>query len=218
MLIDPVWESLRRHPARHVAAGEFVYLKGDAAQSVYLLRSGLVKISVVWRDGRELIVRLARPGELFGETSLGAAEYGEHARTLEPCEIVEIPTADLVAQMARDPGAVTLLKEFALRLREARQTVDGLAFASTMERLCLVLGQLATELGEPDGAAVLIPHYIKQEDVARMTGARREVVSGLLNRLREKGVISYSRKGSLRVDRGNLDRVVQSLRKRRASR
>lgn len=214
-----MWESFRRHPGRHVAADAFVYLKGDAAQSVYLLRSGLVKISVVWRDGRELIVRLARPGELFGNTSLGAAEYGEHARTLEPCEIVEIPAADLVAQMAHDPGAVTpVLKELALRLREARQTVEGLAFASTMERLCLVLGKLATELGEPDGAAVLIPHYIKQEDVARMTGARREVVSGLLNRLREKGVISYSRKGSLRVDRGNLDRVVQSLRKRRASR
>jgi CRP/FNR family transcriptional regulator, cyclic AMP receptor protein len=219
VLIDPEWESFRRHPARHVAAGAFVYLKGDAAQSVYLLRSGLVKISVVWRDGRELIVRLARPGELFGKDSLGAAEYGEHARALEPCEIVEIPAADLVAQMARDPGAVTpVLKEFAQRLREARQTVEGLAFASTMERLCLVLGKLANELGEPDGAAVLIPHYIKQEDVARMTGARREVVSGLLNRLREKGVISYSRKGSLRLDRGNLDRVVQSLRKRRASR
>ena len=219
MLIDPVWESFRRHPARHVAAGAFVYLKGDPAQSVYLLRSGLVKISVVWRDGRELIVRLARPGELFGKTSLGTAEYGEHARTLEPCEIVEIPAANLVAQIARDPGVgAAVFKEFALRLREARQTVEGLAFASTMERLCLVLGKLANELGQPDGPAVLIPHYIRQEDVARMTGARREVVSGLLNRLREKGVIGYSRKASLRVHRGALGRFVQSLLKRSASR
>ena len=61
----------------------------------------------------------------------------------------------------------------------------------------------------------MIPHYIRQEDVARMTGARREVVSGLLNRLREKGVIGYSRKGSLRVDRGALDRYVQSLKSSR---
>ena len=212
MVLAPWWQSFSARPARRLAAGAFVYLKGDTAQSVYLLRSGLVKISVVWRDGRELIVRLARTGELFGKTSLGAPEYGEHARALEPSEIVEIPAADLVAQMARDPGAVAaVFKEFALRLREARQTVEGLAFASTLERLCLVLGKLASELGQPDGPAVMIPHYIRQEDVARMTGARREVVSGLLNRLRENGVIGYSRKGSLRVDRDALDRYVQSL-------
>jgi CRP-like cAMP-binding protein len=74
-------------------------------------------------------------------------EYGEQARALEPCEIVEIPAAD--------------------------------------------------------------------QDVARMTGARREVVSGLLNRLRENGVVSYSRKGALRLDRDNLDHVLQSFAKRR---
>jgi CRP/FNR family transcriptional regulator, cyclic AMP receptor protein len=216
VVLAPWWQSFCTRPARRLAPGAFVYLKGDTAQSVYLLRSGLVKISVVWRDGRELIVRLARPGELFGKTSLGALEHGEHARALEPSEIVEIPAADLVAQMARDPGTVAaVFKEFALRLREARQTVEGLAFASTMERLCLVLGKLASELGQPDGPAVMIPHYIRQEDVARMTGARREVVSGLLNRLREKGVIGYSRKGSLRVDRGALDRYVQLLKSSR---
>lgn len=57
----------------------------------------------------------------------------------------------------------------------------------------------------------MIPHYIRQEDVARMTGARREVVSSLLNRLREKRVIGYSRKGSLRVDRAALESYVQAL-------
>ncbi|PYO44601.1 MAG: hypothetical protein DMD33_02565 [Gemmatimonadetes bacterium] len=50
---------------------------GRGAECVHLLRSGLVKISVVWRDGRELILRLARPGELFGKTSLGAPEHRE---------------------------------------------------------------------------------------------------------------------------------------------
>ena len=219
MLPAPWWQSFHARPARRLAAGAFVYLKGDAAQSVYVLRSGLIKISVVWRDGRELILRLARPSELFGKSSLGAPEHQEQARALEPSEIVEISAADLVAQVVHDPGAVAaLFKEFALRLREARQTVEGLAFASTMERLCLVLVKLAKELGQPDGPAITIPHYIRQEDVARMAGARREVVSGLLNRLREKGVIGYSRKGILRLDPGVLDRYVQSLVRRGKSR
>lgn len=215
MLPAPWWQSFHARPTRRLVAGAFVYLKGDPAQSVYLLRSGLIQISVVWRDGREFIVHLARPGELFGEASLGALEHGEHARALEPSEIVEIPAAHLVTQVVRDQGAVAaVFKEFAQRLREARQTAERLAFASTTERLCLVLAKLVDELGEPGGRARAIPHYIRQEDVARMTGARREVVSGLLNRLRDKTVIGYSRKGMLWVDPGALDRYVQSLLKR----
>lgn len=213
------WESFHGRPARRLPAGAFVFLKGDTARSVYLLRSGLVRTSVVWRDGREYILRLVRPGVLFGETSLGAAEYGEHARTLEASEVVEIPAVDLIAQIVRDYAAASeFLKELAHRVVEAQQATRSLAFASTMERLCLVLAKIADELGEPAGQATAIPHYIRQEDVARMTGARREVVSGLLNRLRDKAVIGYSRKGMLRVDRDALDRYVRSLLKRGRSR
>lgn len=219
MLTGPWFESIHRRPARRLAAGAFVYLKGDTAQSLYLLRSGLVKISVVWRDGREFILRLARPGELFGEASLSAPDHREHARALEPSEIVEIPAADLVTQVARDQdAAAALLKEFALGILEARRTAEGLAFAGTMERLCLVLVRLVNELGRPEGPATTISHYIRQEDIARMTGARREVVSGLLNRLRDKAVIGYSRKGTLNVDRGALDRYVHTLLKPGGSR
>ena len=208
-------ESFHRRPARRVAAGTFVYLKGDTTGSVYLLRAGLIKISVVWRDGREFILRLVRPGELFGETSLAALDYGEHARVLEASELVEIPAAELVTQIARDPSGVTaILRDLALRLAEARQTAGSLAFATTMERLCLVLQRLVNELGEPDGKFTKIPHYVKQEDVARLTGARREVVSGLLNRLREKDAIRYSRKGTLQVDPSALDRYLQDRLKR----
>ena len=196
-----------------MAAGAYVYLERDAARSAYLMRAGLIRISVVWRDGREFTHRLARPGDLFGETGLGAPEYGEHACALEASEIVEIPAAELATQFAHDPGnTMAVLKDLALRLAEARQAAAHLAFATTLERLCLVLQRLASEFGEPDGQLTKIPHYVKQEDVARLTGARREVVSGLLNRLREEGVISYSRKGTLQVDLGALERHLQTFR------
>ncbi|MGH7428565.1 MAG: Crp/Fnr family transcriptional regulator, partial [Candidatus Methylomirabilaceae bacterium] len=184
-------------------------LKGDSARSVYWLRTGLVKISVVWRDGRELILRLVRPGEFFGEASLISAEHEEHARALEASEIVEV-AAEFVTQVTREPGAAAVtLRELALRLVETRQRARDLTFAGTLERLCLVLRKLATQLGEPDHGFTVIPHYITQEDVARMVGARREVVSSLLNRLREAGVITYSRKGALRVSESTLDRYLQ---------
>ena len=204
------WERFGRSPARPVAAGAFVYLKGDEARSLYVLRSGLIKISFVWRDGREFILRLAHPGDVFGETSFVTSNHEEHARALERSEIVEIPAAEVIAQFTRDlTSAPPLLNILALRLAEARQTVGSLVFATTTERLCRTLQRLASELGEPDGELIQIPHYVKQEDIARMTGARREVVSTLLNRLRERGLISYSRKGTLRIRGNKLERYLQ---------
>ncbi|MGH2608846.1 MAG: Crp/Fnr family transcriptional regulator [Gemmatimonadales bacterium] len=206
----PAFKLWSSHPGRRVAVRAFVYLKGDSARSVYWLRTGLVKTSVVWRDGRELILRLVRPGEFFGEASLISAEHEEHARALEASEIVEVAAEEFVTQVMREPGAAAVtLRELALRLVETRLGARDLTFAGTLERLCLVLRKLATQLGEPDHRFTVIPHYITQEDVARMVGARREVVSGLLNRLRDRGVITYSRKGTLRVSGSTLDRYLQ---------
>lgn len=206
----PAFQLWSSRPGRRVAVHAFVYLKGDAARSVYWLRTGLVKTSVVWRDGRELIIRLVRPGEFFGEASLIAAEHEEHARALEASEIVEVAAEEFVTQVTREPGAAAgTLRELAVRLMETRQAARDLAFAGTLERLCLVLRKLAAQLGEPDRGFTVVPHYITQEDVARMTGARREVVSTLLNRLRDAGVITYSRKGTLRVSENTLARYLQ---------
>lgn len=212
MRSTPWWHALASRPKRRVASGAYVYLRSDAARSVYLLRSGLVKTSVVWRDGREFILRVARPDDLFGEIRLAAPESGERARALEASEIVEIPAAVLLAHLAGEPGALAgFLEALALRLAEAHEAARRLVFATALERLCLALLELARDLGRPDGTAVTIPHHITQEDLGRMIGARREVVSGLLNRLRDRQVISYTRKGVIRVNRDGLVKYAQSL-------
>ena len=67
-------------------------------------------------------------------------------------------------------------------------------------------------MGEPAGKGIAIPHYIKQEELAHLVGARREVVSGLLgNRLREKGLISYPRKGRVEMDPARLETYLRAL-------
>ena len=206
------WRAFASLPKHRVPAGAFVYLAGEATRSVYLLLDGLVKTSVAFRDGREFILRVARPGDLFGESRLAAPESGEHARALEASEMVEIPSAELLAQLAREPGELAgFIEVLALRLVEGHEAVRRLAFATAMERLCLALLELARDLGQDDGTDPLIPHHITQEDLGRMTGARREVVSGLLNRLRERGVISYTRKGVIRVNRDALAGYTRTL-------
>ncbi len=208
----PWWHAFATRPARRVAAGAFVYLTGDRTGGVYLLRDGLVQTSLVWRDGRELIHRLVRPGDLFGETRLAAGDSGEQARAIEASEIVEIPASLLVAHLGREPADLErFLAMLGLRLAQVQETIRRLAFATAPERLCLVLLDLARDIGQETGTVTNIPHHFTQDELGRMVGVRREVVSGYLNRLRDRQAVSYTRTGVIQVNRDALARYALSL-------
>lgn len=207
-------EQLASRPARRTSAGQPLYVVGDRADSIYLVKTGLVKTSrASWNDG-ELIVQLHGPGNILGELCFCDGKRRESAVVLEPSEIVEIPVADIRAQLQRNPeAALDLVGALSEALAAAHERLHSLAFESTEERLSRTLLLLCDTLGEdtPDGGGTYITHYIRQEVLAQMISARREVVSGLLNRLRERGLISYPRKGQISVHRNLLRAYLNSL-------
>jgi CRP-like cAMP-binding protein len=97
------------------------------------------------------------------------------------------------------------------RLAGAYGRLQSLTFESTLERLARMLLLLADMLGEATPDGVHITHYIRQEELAQLVAARREVVSTLLNQLRDRGLIDYSRKGSISVRRDLLQEYIRSL-------
>jgi len=205
-------EQLSRRPARRVLHGEFLYLAGEPARSLYFLRRGLVKTSRVAPDGRELILQLHRPGEIFGELCFCTGERREQAAALEASEVVEIPRHDLLAQLARSPeGMLDLIALTCERLADAQARLESVSFEPVMERLVRTLLRVADALGEAAPEGTHIAHYITQEALAQLIAARREVVSGLLNRLRDRGLIDYPRKGRIRVHRQALEAYLHSL-------
>ena len=199
-------EQLARGPGRRLAAGRLVYREGEDAHSVYLLRSGLVKTSVLSEAGEELTLRVHRPGEIFGELCLCAGERRDRATALQPTEVVHIPLSALLAQLRRDPqAALEFTRSLCERLDEAYDQLRSLSTDPVLRRLVRTLLKLADDPGGGALRATEIAHHITQEELARMVGARREVVSGLLNRLRERGLISYARRGPIHVDRSALE-------------
>jgi CRP/FNR family cyclic AMP-dependent transcriptional regulator len=205
-------EALARRPARRVRAGVFLYLMGEAARSIYLVRSGLVKTSVISPGGQELTLRVYRPGDILGELCLCTGERRDQAVALEASEVVEIPLELLIGQLRRDPQAALDFASAACEhLAEAYERLRSLSTDPVLERLARTLLELATGFGEPTPHGTRITHYITQEELARMIGARREVVSGLLNRLRERGVISYTRRGLIIVSRESLEAFLHSI-------
>lgn len=211
-------EQLMNRPGRPVGKGELVYGLGDSAQSVFFLRLGLVKLTSLTEEGRELILRLHQAGEVFGELCHCTGERREQAVAMEDSEIVELSFDEFVAHLQGSrPAMLLFLSNVAQQLSAAYEQIQTVSFSSTMERLVRTLARLADEFGVPDGEWIRLTHYFRQDDLAQMIGARREVVSTLLNQLRDQGLITYARKDGLLLRRADLERYLLSSEKSSAS-
>jgi CRP/FNR family transcriptional regulator len=126
--------------------------------------------------------------------------------------VVEITLEELLKQLQRNPqAALDLVTALCERLGALSGRLQSLSFEPTPVRLARTLLLLADTLGSlgPEGTRTV--HYVRQEELAQMIAARREVVSGLLNVLRAEGLIDYSRKGHITVRRDALQRHLDSL-------
>ncbi|HEX6433857.1 MAG TPA: Crp/Fnr family transcriptional regulator [Gemmatimonadales bacterium] len=207
-----ICEQLGRRPGRQVTAGEFLYHMGEPARSVYLVRDGLLKTSLVSPSGHELTLQIHQPGDILGELCLCADERREQAVALEASTVVEIPLELLLDRLRQDPAAaLDFATAASARLLQTYQRLESLAVEPAMGRLSRTLLDLASDLGEPTAQGIRIAHHITQEELARLISARREVVSSLLNELRKTGLISYTRRGFIIVNRPALESLLESI-------
>jgi CRP/FNR family transcriptional regulator len=210
-------DHLASRPGRRRLAGQHLYFIGEPAKSLFYVKSGLVRTSRPSPGGDQIILRICRSGEILGELCFSHHQRREDAVVLESSDIVEVPMTDFVAQLRRSPdAALELVITLSEQLEGLRDRMQSLAFESTMERLGRTLLMLAETLGEETSDGTHIVHYVRQEELAQMVAARREVVSGLLNRLRKSGLISYPRKGQISVHQRALRAFVDALAAKRA--
>jgi CRP/FNR family transcriptional regulator, cyclic AMP receptor protein len=201
-------EQLATAPPRRFTTGEFLYHIGADAHSVFLLRRGLVKVSVVSSGGQETTLRIYKPGDVFGELCLCTNARREQAIALEESDVVEIPIERFLARLRDDPAAALDFATTACeRLAEAHERLRSLAVDPVLGRLVRTLLALANEIGEATADGKRLPHHLAQDELAQLIGARREVVSTLLNRLRGKGLLNYVRGGYIQIDCHRLERL-----------
>lgn len=205
-------EQLSRRSTRHVPAGQTIYTTADPGDSVYFLRSGLVKTSVISERGKELLLSIHRPGAIFGELCFCSGQRREQAVAMEGSEVVEILFDDLISELGKSRQAMLdMFNAICHRLSQAHDQLMILSFDKTMERLARKVLELADELGDSTAEGTNIAHYIRQEELAQMIAAPREVVSSLLNELREMDLVTYSRRGRLTVRTSALRTYLDAI-------
>lgn len=187
--------------------GERILYEDSPADHVYLVCAGQLKITASSADGKLLILRLARPGDVLG---LAAALHGSRhkvaAEALEPCEVKSVP------------------REEFLRLASRFQSVSrntSLAATADYESAVLSARRLSLSSSAPAKLASLLLDFghanagnefsmpLTHEELGSMAGLSRETVTRLLTRFRRDGLIAYERGRIALTDRPGLEALVQ---------
>jgi CRP/FNR family cyclic AMP-dependent transcriptional regulator len=178
---------------RRIPRGHTVVHAGDRTDFVYFVLTGSLKVVVSDEDGREVILSILGQGELFGEMGV----FGEHPRS---ASVVAVVPADLVVVAKNDFRHVMqenfeiawrIMCNLADRLRNADRKIESLALMDVYGRVARLLIEMSEDV---NGQAVVVRKITKQ-DLAKMIGASREMVSRVMKDLSTQGLIEETDHG-----------------------
>jgi CRP/FNR family transcriptional regulator, cyclic AMP receptor protein len=167
--------------------GATIISAGDMTDSLYVIISGRLKVMMSDDEGREVILAMLNPGEFFGEMGL----LDDHPRSatvvaLEACELLSLSKRDFKKCLEDNfELSMTVMRGLVRRLREADKKIGSLALMDVYGRVARLLIEMSDTV---DGQKVVTKKLAKQ-DIAKMIGASREMVSRVMKDLQNGGFI-----------------------------
>ncbi len=186
-----------------------IFCQGDPAQQVWLLRHGQVKIVHQEPDGREVILEMIAPGEVFGGAVLFMAQHPATARAMTEAETVSF-SVDVYSRLlgAHPELAQRLIRMLGGRLH-SMMDLNILSGERVERRLAHILLKLADRLGRLEPAGVLITIPLSRQDLADMAGTTLETAIRTMSRFRAHGLVATLRGGFLLIN--DLDRLRKEV-------
>jgi CRP/FNR family transcriptional regulator len=173
-------------------ARDYVFMEGDPGRWFCLVRTGRVKIVRHSRTGKDVVLELLGPGEVFGGVAvIERRAYPAAAQALEPTVVLKIPADPILALTERYPS---LVKELALtlgrRLRAAHDSVKALSVDPVEARLAARLLALAEREGTRGTHGLTLPFHLTRQSLADMTGTTVETTIRIVSRWLRDGLVA----------------------------
>lgn len=192
------------------AEGDLLYHAGAPSQHLFVLAAGWAKASQPTPDGKNVVVDLLAPGDLFGGLqSLGQPTYPETVEAMSTSCALRIDGNAFRDVLKQHPDvALRVLDDTAALLTQARTGLTQQSTATVAERVATTLLRLVDKFGhERAGGASLIQLPLSRADLAGMTGSTPESVSRVMSQLRKDGIIESGRRWTSVLDRDRLAAV-----------
>ena len=213
----PLFEALDEEGTRALRAGvqdvklgrgDRVFDEGDEGDQLYVVLEGKIKLTRTAPDGRENLLSVLGPGEMFGELSL----FDPRPRTSSAVAVTDAHLAALGHDYlrhwltGRPEVAMHLLRALAQRLRRTNDVMADLVFTDVPGRVAKALLDLADRFGEEHDGGLEVHHDLTQEELAQLVGASRETVNKALADFSARGWLQLHAKSVLILDRDRLAR------------
>jgi CRP/FNR family cyclic AMP-dependent transcriptional regulator len=189
---------------RSYPRNSFILRAGEETDALYIVLSGRVKVLIPDEEGHEVILSILGPQEYFGEMGLlDDQARSASVETLEPCEMLRLTKAGFT-NILKDNFelAMLILQNLVKRLREADRKIESLALIDVYGRVARLLIDMAQNV---DGKWI-VEHAPAKQEIARMIGASREMVSRVVKDLQRKGLIRAEKRRIYVLDKASMQR------------
>ena len=211
----PLFEGLDEDSARalrrqmsdvKLSRGEHLFLEGQDGDRLYVVLDGKMKLTRAAADGRENLISVIGPGEMFGELSL----FDPRPRTSSASAVTDATLAALDHDtlrswlLERPDVSMHMLQALARRLRRANDVMADLVFTDVPGRVAKNLLDLADRFGVQERDGLHVHHDLTQEELAQLVGASRETVNKALADFAARGWLQISARSVLILDTERL--------------
>ena len=177
-----------------IAKGGILFKEGDGGEHVYVIVDGKLKLGTSSGDGRENLLSILGPGEMFGELSLfDPGPRTSTATAVTDAKLLSLGQEKLIPWLATNPNvSLQLLARLAQRLRRTNEAVGDLVFSDVPGRVAKALIDLGDRFGKQTDEGLFVHHDLTQEELAQLVGASRETVN--------KALADFAGRGWLKLD------------------
>ena len=180
---------------RRYRRGEIIVEHGRKSNALFILLTGRARVLTADSRGREVILAVLQPGDYVGEMSL--IDNEPHSATVRcelQCDVLILGRAEFARCLPENSSlSYAILRGLVSRLRAADRQIESLALLDVYGRVARTL----LDMAEQDGDTKIIRNKVSRQDLAKVVGASREMVSRVMKDLEERGMVETQENGSV---------------------
>ena len=183
---------------RRFKRGETIVEQGKTSNALFILLNGRARVISTNSRGREVILAVLEPGHHAGEMSLIDSEpHSATVRAETQTDVLMLGSEEFAHCLRENPSmAYAVMRSLVQRLRHASRRIETLALMDVYGRVARALLEFAADAGAGE---MVIQKKISRQDIAKMIGASREIVSLVMKELEENGLIQTQENGSILI-------------------
>lgn len=188
-----------------------IFMEGEPGEGFHYIKSGKVKITQMAQDGREHIINILGPGEVFAEVLLfNRGSYPATSVAIEDSVIGIIKNSDLESVVTENSRiALHIIRVMSKKLIHAQMKIRTLALSDTFSRTAQILVRLTQQYGHPVAGGVQIAIDMTRQDLANLVGTTRETMSRVLSSMKKDKVIDFAEQQIIILDENRLEQYQE---------